>query len=46
MQEIRCPAVGHRGLELGVSIDGGTPKWIVYKGKNPIKMYDSGVPLF
>ena len=31
---------------LGVSINGGTPKWMVYTGKNPIKMGDLGVPPF
>ena len=33
---------------MGVSIDGGTPKWFVYSEKfeNPIKMDDLGVPLF
>ena len=31
---------------MGGSIDGGTPKWMVYKGKseNPIKMDDLVVP--
>ena len=30
---------------MGVSINGGTPKWMVYKG-NPIEMDDLGVPPF
>ena len=30
-------------FHLGVSINGGTRKWMVYKGKNPMKM-DLGVP--
>ena len=30
---------------MGVSKNGGTPKWMVYNGK-PIKMYDLGIPLF
>ena len=38
-------AVGFAGKSHGVSINGGTPKWMVYKG-NPIKIDDLGVPLF
>ena len=30
---------------MGVSINGGTPQWLVYPG-NPIKMDDLGVALF
>ena len=30
---------------LGVSINGATPKWLVYLG-NPIEKDDLGVPLF
>ena len=30
---------------MGVSINGGTPKWMVYEG-NPIEMDDLGVPPF
>ena len=30
---------------MGVSLNGGTPKWMVYK-ENPIKMDDLGVPPF
>ena len=30
---------------MGVSWNGGTPKWLVYKG-NPTKMDDLGVPPF
>ena len=30
---------------MGVSENGGTPKWMVYM-ENPIKMDDLGVPLF
>ena len=35
-------------FDMGVSINGGSPKWMVYKGKseNPIKMDDLGVPPF
>ena len=29
---------------MGISVNGGTPKWMVYK--NPIRMNDLGVPLF
>ncbi len=31
---------------MGVSKNNGTPKWMVTKMENPIKMYDLGVPLF
>jgi len=31
---------------MGVFKNRGTPKWIVYKMENPIKMDDLGVPLF
>jgi len=31
---------------MGVSKNRGTPKWMVYNGRNPIKMDDLGVPLF
>ena len=31
---------------MGVSINGGTPKWMVYFMENPIKMDDLGVPPF
>ena len=31
---------------VGGSINGGTPKWMVYFMENPIKMDDLGVPLF
>jgi len=31
---------------MGVSKNRGTPKWMVYNGKPPIKMDDLGVPLF
>ena len=30
---------------MGVSKNGGTPKWMVYR-ENPIEMDDLGVPLF
>ena len=30
----------------GVSINGGTPKWLVYNEQNPIKINDLGVPPF
>ena len=36
-------------IDVGVSKNSGTPKWMVYKGKpyqNGIKMDDLGVPLF
>ena len=32
-------------LDMGVSINGGTPKWMVYKG-NPTEMDDLGIPPF
>ena len=32
--------------DVGVSKNRGTPKWMVYDGKPPIKMDDLGVPLF
>jgi hypothetical protein len=32
-------------VKMEVSINGGTPKWLIYNGK-PIKIDDSGVPLF
>ena len=35
---------GYQIIDLGVSINGGTPTLMVYKGKNPIKMDDLGVP--
>ena len=38
------PYHGYRN-HLGVSINGGTPKWLVYR-ENPIKMDDLGVPPF
>ena len=31
---------------MGISINGGTPKWMVYNGNLLIKMDDLGVPLF
>ena len=31
---------------MGVSKNRGTPKWMVYNKKKPIKMDDLGVPLF
>ena len=33
-------------LDLGVSKNNGTPKWMVKIMENPIKMDDLGVPLF
>ena len=35
-------------IDMGVSQNRGTPKWMVYDGKleNPIKIHDLGVPLF
>ena len=33
----------HTNSNMGVSINGGTPKWMVYDGKNTI-MDDLGVP--
>ena len=30
---------------MDVSKNRGTPKWMVYNGKNPIKIDDLGVPL-
>ena len=38
---VRTPQCGH----MGVSINGGTPQWMVYR-ENPIKMDDLGVPPF
>jgi ribosome-associated protein YbcJ (S4-like RNA binding protein) len=29
---------------MGVSINGGTAKWMVYFMENPVKMDDLGVP--
>ena len=34
------------GLEMEVSINGGTPKWMVYKEKSHLEIDDLGVPLF
>ena len=34
------------GTHLGVSINGGTPKWMVYLLENPIKVDDLGVAPF
>ena len=31
---------------MGVSLNGGTPKWMVKIMENPIKIDDLGVPLF
>ena len=31
---------------MDVSKNNGTPKWMVYNGKYPIKIHDLGVPLF
>jgi hypothetical protein len=31
---------------MGVSINGGSPKWMVYFSENPIKIDDLGVPPF
>ena len=31
---------------MGVSLNGGTPKWLVFVRENPICMDDSGVPVF
>ena len=31
---------------MGVSLNGGTPKWMVYNGKPYDQMDDLGVPLF
>ena len=33
-------------IDMGVSKNRGTPKWMVYNGKHPVKMDDLGVPLF
>ena len=35
----------YREKDMGVSISGGTPKWMVYR-EHAIKMDDLGVPLF
>ena len=37
---------GHTKTHMGVSINGGTPKWMVHFMENPMKMDDLGVPLF
>ena len=37
---------GKMNGEMGVSKNNGTPKWMVKKRENPIKMDDLGVPLF
>ena len=31
---------------MGVSINGGTPKWMVYNGKSQSNIHDLGVPSF
>ena len=31
-------------LKMEVSINGGTPKWMVYKGKSHLEMDDLGIP--
>ena len=36
----------HPQIEMGISNNGGTPKWRVYKIKSYYKMDDLGVPLF
>ena len=36
---------GELKITIGVSINGGTPKWMIYR-ENPIKIDDLGVPLF
>ena len=34
-------------IDMGVSKNRGTPKWMVYKAReNPIRIDDLGVPLF
>ena len=33
-------------MYMWVSTNGGTPKWMLYKGISNIKMDDSGVPPF
>ena len=38
--------MGKRKGEMGVSINGGSPKWMVYKGKSHLEMGDLGVTLF
>ena len=35
-----------KGERNGGSINGGTPKWMVYKGKSHLEMFDLGVPQF
>ena len=37
---------GRWNLDMGVSQNRGTPKWMVKAMENPIKMDDLGVPLF
>ena len=45
-----CCSITHRtkDQQIGVSVNGGTPKWMVYKfiRENPAKMDDLGVPRF
>jgi hypothetical protein len=31
---------------MGLSINGGSPKWLVYNGKSQSKMDDLGIPPF
>ena len=39
-------ASARKAVDLGVSKNKGTPKWMVKIMENPIKMDDLGVPLF
>ena len=39
-------AIIHTNNDMGVSKNKGTPKWMFFFMKTPIKMDDLGVPLF
>ena len=47
----RCPEAGGRTIQVELlsfgdfHSHGGTPKWLVYKGKSHLEMDDLGVPL-
>ena len=47
-EAVAAASAGKKGKwswkQMGVSINGGTPKWMVYKGKSFLKVDDLGVP--